>query len=84
MINEIVKKHRKQQKLSQEAFGQSLCERLLGVELTRQAISNWERGAQTPDYMFLVAMVMTYRDWRFDFALACLQVLRPKVWANPE
>jgi transcriptional regulator with XRE-family HTH domain len=84
MIDEIVKKYRKQQNLSQDAFGQSLCERLPGVELTRQAISNWERGAQTPDYMFLVAMAMAYNDWRFDFALECLQVLRPSVWLSKE
>lgn len=84
MINKIVQNYRKETKLTQEEFAVSLCVKLPGVSLTKQAISNWERGAQTPDYMFLVAMVMAYRDWRFDFALACLQVLRPKVWANPE
>lgn len=84
LVSKIVQKYRKQTDLSQEAFAQELCERLRGIDLTRQAISNWERGAQTPDYMFLVAVLMAYGDWRHDFAHECLQVLRPGVWANPE
>ncbi len=84
MISKVAKKIRNQQQMTQEAFAESLCEKLPGVELTKQAISNWERGAQTPDYMFLVAVLMTYGDWRHDFAHECLQVLRPEVWANPE
>ena len=83
MIEKIVAKYRKEINKSQEAFAQSLCERLPGVDLTRQAISNWERGSQTPDYMFLIAVLMTYGDWRHDFAYECLQVLRPAVWADP-
>lgn len=83
MISNLVKKYRKQKEKTQEEFAQSLCERLPGVDLTKQAISNWERGSQTPDYMFLIAVLMTYRDWRHDFAFECLQVLRPAVWADP-
>lgn len=82
MISKIVSKYRNERKKSQDAFAQSLCEKLPGVDLTRQAISNWERGSQTPDYMFLIAVLMTYRDWRHDFACECLKVLRPAVWGD--
>jgi len=84
MIFELVKNYRTQKDLTQEGFAQELCERLGGISLTRQAISNWERGTQTPDYMFLVAVLMAYDDWRHDFADECLQVLRPEVWAITE
>lgn len=83
MITKLVNKYRKDRKMTQEDFAQSLCERLKGVSLTKQAISNWERGTQTPDYMFLVAVLMAYGDWRHDFAYECLQALRPEVWADP-
>jgi len=82
MVGKAVKKYRDQKAFSQSAFARKLCEKLPGTELTRQAISNWERGAQTPDYMFLVAVLMSYGDWRHDFALECLQVMRPEVWAE--
>jgi transcriptional regulator with XRE-family HTH domain len=82
MLSLIVKKTRTQQHLTQDGFAEALCEQLPGVNLTKQAISNWERGAQTPDYMFLIAVLMTYKDWRFDFAHQCLQALRPRVWAD--
>ncbi len=84
MINKIVKKYRQNTHLTQEAFAESLCVKIPGVSLTKQAISNWERGAQTPDYMFLVAVFMAYGDWRSDFALECLAALRPSVWASTE
>ena len=84
MIDNVVRKYRKQAKISQGEFAQKVCEQIPGVEFTRQAISNWERGAQTPDYMFLVAVLMTYRDWRHDFALECLQVMRPEVWSDAQ
>ena len=84
MIDQIIKKYRKETSLTQDAFAESLCVKLPGVSLTKQAISNWERGAQTPDYMFLIAVLMAYNDWRYDFALDCLQVLRPSVWASTE
>jgi len=83
MIWSLVKKTRKTHGLTQEIFAERLCERLPGVTLTKQAISNWERGSQTPDYMFLVAVLRTYGDWRHDFAYECLQILRPEVWADP-
>jgi transcriptional regulator with XRE-family HTH domain len=84
MINKIVTKYRKEIDLTQEDFAESLCVKLPGVSLTKQAISNWERGAQTPDYMFLIAVLMAYNDWRYDFALECLAALRPSVWASTE
>ncbi len=84
MLPEVVKKYRNYTNLTQEDFAESLCVKLPGVSLTKQAISNWERGAQTPDYMFLIAVLMAYNDWRYDFALDCLQVLRPSVWASTE
>lgn len=83
MISDVIKKYRIEGKLSQASLGEMLCVKLPGITLTRQAISNWERGSQTPDYMFLVAVLRTYGDWRHDFAYECLQILRPEVWADP-
>ncbi len=51
MISKITRKYRKQQSLTQDEFAQMLCVKLPGVSLTKQAISNWERGSQTPDNM---------------------------------
>ena len=83
MISKIVKKYRKESNLTQSEFGEKLCVKLRGVSLSKQAISNWERGAQTPDYMFMIAVLMAYGDWRHDFALECLQSLRPQNWGDP-
>ena len=82
MISKVIKKYRNQQSITQEGFANRLCEGIPGVDLTKQAISNWERDAQTPDYMFMISVLMSYRDWRHDFALECLQVMRPEVWAD--
>lgn len=82
MISEIVRKIRKYQGITQESFALAICEEIPGINLTKQAISNWERGSQTPDYMFLVSMTLAYKDWRFDFALECLRILRPAVWGD--
>jgi transcriptional regulator with XRE-family HTH domain len=80
-IDHVTKTYRKQERLTLEAFGERLVELLSGYSFTRQAVSNWERGAQTPDKSFLLLCAMRYGDWRRSWALDCLAVLQPEVFA---
>ena len=82
MLAEAVKTTRKEQDLTQEAFASCLCEWLPGINLTKQAVSNWERGAYLPDELFLVSVAIAYSDWRKTFALECLAALRPEIWGD--
>lgn len=84
MISEYIKSTRKQRELTQESFAKALCEWLPGVSFTKNAICNWERGTQTPGYLFLLSVVTAYCDWRHDFALACLEMLQPEIWGEAD
>jgi transcriptional regulator with XRE-family HTH domain len=83
-ISEITRIERRRQGLTQEKFGEALCEKLPGIDLSKQAVSNWELAAQTPGYLFLVTVFRSYADWRYDWALACLQAIKPELWGETE
>ena len=82
MIKNVVSKYRKSQKLTLDQLAEQICEGLPGKDISRQAIHYWENGETQPNYMFLVSMTLAYKDWRFDFALECLRILRPTVWGD--
>ncbi len=81
-ISEITRIERRVQGLTQEKFGEVLCEKIPGIDLSKQAISNWESGVQTPAYLFLVAVFRSYADWRGDWASTCLQAIKPELWGE--
>ena len=83
MVKNIVKKYRKSQQLTLDQFAEQICEALPGKDISRQAVHYWESGETQPNYMFLVSMTLAYKDWRLDFALECLRILRPTVWGDP-
>ncbi len=83
-IRILTRRYRREQKLTLEAFGERLAEGLTGYSFTRQAIHNWETGSSKPDKYFLVLVAMRYGDWRRAWALGCLAVLQPELFAPIE
>jgi transcriptional regulator with XRE-family HTH domain len=81
IISTITLHYRKQAQLTLEAFGRALAELLPGYSFTKQAVKNWERGVQNPDRYFLLLCALRYGDWRRDWALDCLAVLQPELFA---
>ena len=81
-IAELTKSARKAQGLTMEQFGAALVETLPGVDTSKQAVNHWESGRQPPSYLFLVGIVRSYGDWRYDWAMGCLQALRPGLWGG--
>jgi len=81
-ISHITKAVRKGQRMTQSDFITSLCEKLPGVEISDKVVNHWESGRQAPAYLFLVGVVRSYGDWRYDWALDCLQALRPDLWGT--
>lgn len=74
-IPEIIKKYRKTNHLTQQAFGKSLIEKLPGATLTRAAVNNWERGKNPPRLWFMQTVQATYADWRSEMAAEVLAIL---------
>lgn len=83
-ISEVTRKARKDQRLSQPEFVEALCEGLPGFEISDKAVNHWESSRQNPGYLFLVAVFRSYADWRYDWALACLQAIKPELWGEAE
>lgn len=80
----VTRNYRKLNSLSQEEFGAALAEQLPEYSFTKQAVSQWEKGKNKPDFEFLVLSAMRYSDWRRDWAFECLAALRPEVFSAPE
>ncbi len=78
----VPKKYRKIQNLSQENFGNVLCEEMADVSLTGQAISLWEREKEEPRLKFLFRVFRLYDDWRRDFAIDAIIAKMPDVFVR--
>lgn len=76
-IPEIIKKYRKENKLTQEAFAARLIDGLPGATLGKQAVNLWECGKTKPLFGFMIAVQLTYNDWRSEMACEVINVLRP-------
>ena len=70
----IVKQYRKGQGLSLRDFAQQLP---YEGSISHGSVHNWEQGTHNPDYSFLMGLILHTGDWRLDFALDCLSVMRP-------
>lgn len=80
-IGEITKQYRQEWRLSGQAFADALCEKMKGVSKTRQNVSQWENDTGKPEYLFVILVHMSYSDWRRDWALDVLTVLKPHIWS---
>lgn len=72
-------KHAVQAALTQEGINLPEFARLLYVSI--EQAEGWLRGDSKPTYGFLVGSVLAFSDWRHDWALKCLAILRPELWA---
>jgi len=80
-IPEIFKKYRNGQSLRK--FAASLSEKL-PEPISYMAIKFWEDGTHKPRYYNIIPLTTHYSDWRRDFALEILAVLRPDLYAIAE
>ncbi len=78
-IPEIIKNYRKQNHLTQEAFATQLTDGLPGATLGKQAVNLWERGKTKPNYGFMLAVELTYNDWRSEMAALIINLLNSKL-----
>lgn len=70
-VNEVVLQMRTELEKSQSEFGR-------GLGVTKQAVSNWERGTRIPDINYLVNLSVMFNDWRKEFALRCIHAMKGK------
>jgi hypothetical protein len=66
--------------LSERAFAEALTEKLANVRISNTSVNNWRRGKTEPETDFLLTCLVSYQDWRRDFAEACLIVKLPHVF----
>lgn len=45
-------------------------------------VINWRDGFSEPTTDFLTSLMLRYRDWRYDFAMRCLEAKNPRVWGD--
>ena len=82
---QIVRNYLEATGLTLRGFAEALTEKLMGDDdttLSHQSVMNWRDGKMEPSTDFLTLILLSYRDWRFDFALSCLGVKRPEVWGQ--
>lgn len=83
-IHEIVQNYLNETRLTLRGFAEALMEKIVSDEeiitLSHAAVSAWAQGQSEPKTDLLTLILMRYKDWRFDFALACLAAKRPDVW----
>ena len=79
-MGEITKRYRAEACMSVAEFRRHLCEKL--KDMRRQNVYQWENGKRAvPKYFLaLVALVYDAEDWRYQWAVECLQVIDPETW----
>ncbi|OGC95327.1 MAG: hypothetical protein A2W25_05265 [candidate division Zixibacteria bacterium RBG_16_53_22] len=75
-ISEIISKYRGDKSLRD--FATDLSEKM-PESISHQTIKNWEEGIK-PQYYTILAIFITYDDWRGAFALEILRVLKPELY----
>lgn len=78
-ISEITKKYLDKTGLSQRKFAARLVEGFY-YELSHSAVNYWRSGHSIPQTDLLCYVLVSYKDWRFDFALESLGAKFPEVW----
>jgi transcriptional regulator with XRE-family HTH domain len=73
-FSNVVKRHRELRGMGLRAFGDA-------VGVSRQTILDWERGKYLPGEFALLPLALHNNDWRRDFAIDALSVLKPELYA---
>lgn len=76
-ISLIVARYRGEKTLRE--FADDLSSKLI-EKISYQSIKNWEDGETVPLYYPILAVALKYDDWRRQFALEILAVLKPKLY----
>lgn len=78
-VAQVVEKYMAETGLTLRAFAEALTESVQ-TDLTHSSVYFWKTGQVEPNTDFLILLLLHYRDWRFDFALECLEAKKPDVW----
>ena len=81
-IQEIVWNYLDETRLAPSAFAAALAEKIPSADLSKAVIALWATGACEPRADLLTLFMLRYRDWRFDFGLACLSAKYPEIWGE--
>lgn len=76
-ISQITRNYIETLRLTTVTFAALLNERFERQRVGVDTVENWLAGCDEPDEPMLIRLAMRSRDWRFDFAIACLSVLDP-------
>ena len=76
-ISLIVARHRGEKSLRE--FAADLSSNM-PKSISYQTIKNWEDGATKPGYYEILAIALQNDDWRRQFALEILAVLKPELY----
>jgi len=76
-ISLIVARHRGKKSLRE--FAADLSSKM-DEPISYQTIKNWEDGARRPAYNIVLAIALQNEDWRRQFALEILAVLKPELY----
>lgn len=82
-ISDLVIRYQEKTGLTLRQFADALAHGLRDETLTHSAVLRWRQGKSEPGTDFLCLCLLVYTDWRFYFALECLEAKRPEIWAIP-
>lgn len=80
-VSEVVRQYQQALGITLEQMAEKLTESI-EWELTRQAIHSWRRGTSEPKTDLLLQVLVTYEDWRQDFARDCLRAKNPIIFVD--
>lgn len=78
-FSSLVRDYRSRQNASLRAFASALSENSL-ESISYQSVKNWEDGIHTPKPMYLLSLALRFSDWRRNFALDALAILKPELY----
>ncbi len=76
----ITREYRQRLGLTYRGFAEAMQEHLVNIGISHQSVVNWEKGITDPGTDFLLVCLVTYRDWRAQWAMDCLCAKLPEVF----
>ena len=77
----VVKAYRAKQGLTVRSFADALNQKLINTSISHGAISRWETEENvSPDLNIFFEMLVTYTDWRHQFAIDSIKSIMPHVF----
>lgn len=77
LIGEIVNKYLQSEKLNLREMAEAL-------NVSHPTIINWRDGKTEPDTDLLIQLLVSFEDWRNDFAVEILQVRYPDLFVKEQ